>query len=111
MEYINILVTEPQKVPYIIRIKNELEPIQQIIGSQALNFLEYNNQIIITALREQQRTPNIKIDNNVIYGTFVICSADKDGDFVSVTKKNQKKLCKIIIAKQQNLKEAISLME
>lgn len=88
MKKIRILVVEPNKEPYQIKIENTLRKLQNIVGGLIeVVALEPNIDLICN---EEGKILNLElnrvIENDIIAGTFFIAGQQR-GDFISLSRK------------------------
>lgn len=88
MNKIRILVVEPNKEPYVIKVEDELGELQNIVGGLIQKIeLEHNVDLICN---EEGRILRLKISRitkgHIILGTFFIVG-QKNGDFISLSRK------------------------
>jgi hypothetical protein len=84
---ITIIVVEPGKQPEVTKIKNELKPMQEIVGGY-IETVGLGGNIILICNEEgllMNLPANRKVAGNSIVGTFFITKADGE-DFTSLTK-------------------------
>lgn len=93
---IRILVVEPNKEPYQLKIEHQLENLQQIVGG-LIEFVELEHNVDLIC-NEEGKLNNLKFNrvltNDVICGTFFIAGHHK-GETISLSKKQIKKYKKI----------------
>ncbi len=89
---IRILVVEPFKEPYQIRIEHTLKNLQKIVGGYIeILQLDYNTDLVCNDEGKINRLPlNRFIDYDIIAGTFII-AGHKDSETISLSKKQIKK--------------------
>lgn len=92
MSKIRILVVEPNKEPYQMKIENTLENLQDVVkGLIEAVELEYNVDLICNEEGKIHNLPmNRVIPNDIICGTFFI-TGQKEGEFISLSRKQIKK--------------------
>lgn len=93
---INVLIVEPNKLPYEKEIPNTLESKQEIVGGliECTGIIEDKDVVIIC--NEEGKLLNLPfnrdIGHDIIAGTFIIAGDDYiNGDFKSLTKEQIKK--------------------
>lgn len=96
MNKIRILVVEPNKEPYVIKVENELRKLQNIVrGLIEIVNLEHNVDLVCN---EEGKLLGLKfnriIKDDIIVGTFFIVG-QKGGDFISLSRKQIHKYKKI----------------
>ncbi len=86
-EFINVVVVEPNELPYIKKVQNELDPMKEIVGGW-LETCFLGSDIVLVCNEEgklMNLPPNRVVSNDVIVGTFFICGLDRtNGEFVSL---------------------------
>lgn len=89
---IRILVVEPFKEPYQIRIEHTLKNLQKIVGGYIeILQLDYNTDLVCNDEGKINRLPlNRFIDYDIIAGTFII-AGHKDSETISLSRKQIKK--------------------
>ena len=89
---IRILVVEPFKEPYQIRIEHTLKNLQRIVGGYIeILQLDYNTDLVCNDEGKINRLPlNRFIDYDIIAGTFII-AGHKDSETISLSRKQIKK--------------------
>lgn len=89
---IRILVVEPFKEPYQIKIEHTLKNLQKIVdGYIEILQLEHNVDIICNDEGKINKLPlNRFVDYDIIAGTFIIAGY-KDSETISLSKKQIKK--------------------
>lgn len=107
---IRILVVEPNKEPYQLKIEHKLENLQQIVGG-LIEFVELEHNVDLIC-NEEGKLDNLEfnrvITNDIICGTFFIVGQHK-GETISLSKKKIKKYKKIF--KLRNDKGVIELLK
>lgn len=96
MNKIRILVVEPNKKPYQIKIEHTVENMQNIVNG-LIDYieLEHNVDLIFNEEFYILKLPFNKIvKNNIICGTFFI-AGQHDGNTISLSRKQIKKYKKI----------------
>lgn len=103
VEKIRILVVEPNKEPYQIRIEHTLENLQKLVGGLIeIVELEHNVDLICNEEGKIYNLPfNRVIRNDIIVGTFIITGQHK-GDTISLSRKQIKKYKKIFRLKNDD---------
>ncbi len=103
MNKIRILVVEPNKEPYQIRIEHKLENLQKIVGGLIeIVELEHNVDLICNDEGKIYNLPfNRVIRNDIIAGTFMITGQHK-GETISLSRKQIKKYKKIFRLKNDD---------
>ena len=88
---IRILVVEPFKEPYQIRIEHTLKNLQRIVGGYIeILQLDYNTDLVCNDEGKINRLPlNRFIDYDIIAGTFII-AGHKDSETISLSRKQIK---------------------
>lgn len=98
---IRILVVEPNKEPYQLKIEHKLENLQQIVGG-LIEFVELEHNVDLIC-NEEGKLDNLEfnrvITNDIICGTFFIVGQHK-GETISLSKKQIKKYKKIFKLKK-----------
>lgn len=93
---IRILVVEPNKEPYQLKIEHKLENLQRVVGG-LIEFVELEHNVDLIC-NEEGKLNNLEfnrvITNDVICGTFFIAGHHK-GETISLSKKQIKKYKKI----------------
>lgn len=96
--FIEVLVVEPNKEPYVKEVKNTLESLQDTVGGliEYIN-LEDNVDLICNEEGKMNNLPfNRNIGNDVIAGTFIIAGVDLNtGETISIPKDKTKKYMSI----------------
>ena len=89
---IRILVVEPFKEPYQIRIEHTLKNLQEIVGGYIeILQLDYNTDLVCNDEGKINRLPlNRFVDYDIIAGTFIIVG-HKDSETISLSRKQIKK--------------------
>ena len=101
---IRVIIVEPNKEPYTVKIKNTLEEEQTIVGG-IIEFseLEHNIDLIYN---EESKILNLDfnriIKNDVVCGTFII-SGQKNGYSISLSRKQIQKYKKEFVLKKHKL--------
>lgn len=107
---IRILVVEPNKEPYQLKIEHKLENLQRVLGG-LIEFVELEHNVDLIC-NEEGKLNNLEfnrvITNDVICGTFFIAGHHK-GETISLSKKQIKKYKKIF--KLRNDKGVIELLK
>lgn len=107
---IRILVVEPNKEPYQLKIEHKLENLQRVVGG-LIEFVELEHNVDLIC-NEEGKLDNLEfnrvITNDVICGTFFIAGHHK-GETISLSKKQIKKYKKIF--KLRNDKGVIELLK
>lgn len=96
MSKIRILVVEPYKAPYQIRVEHTLKNLQKVVGG-LIEFveLEHNVDLICNEEGKLLSLPlNRPIRNDIIAGTFFI-AGQHYGETISLSRKQIKKYKKI----------------
>ena len=93
---INVLIVEPNKLPYEKEIKNTLEEKQKIVGGfiETTSLLDDDEVVIIC--NEEGKILNLPLNrdigHDIIAGTFIVAGDDyENGDFKSLTKEQVEK--------------------
>ena len=84
---IKVVIIEPEKPPYVSSIKNDYKSMQSVVGG----LIEYvaldgntnffcNDEVKLIGLQR-----NIKVNGDIIAGTFFICGDDGYGNSISLT--------------------------
>ena len=92
MNKIRVLIVEPNKEPYQIRIEHTLKNLQKIVGGYIeILQLDYNTDLVCNDEGKINRLPlNRFIDYDIIAGTFII-AGHKDSETISLSRKQIKK--------------------
>ena len=92
MDKIRVLIIEPNKEPYQIRIEHTLKNLQKIVGGYIeILQLDYNTDLVCNDEGKINRLPlNRFIDYDIIAGTFII-AGHKDSETISLSRKQIKK--------------------
>ena len=91
-ENIRVLVVEPWKDPEVRTIENSLEGIQQIVQGyiECVTLHDKAGENLVLICNEEGKIMNLPMNanvpeiNDVIFGTFLIASTDRD-EFASLT--------------------------
>lgn len=96
MDKIRILVIEPYKEPYQLKVEHTLKNLQNIVGGLIEYIeLEHNVDLICNEEGKILGLPlNRKVEYDVICGTFFIAGQHK-GETISLSRKQIKKYKKI----------------
>lgn len=92
MDKIRILVVEPNKEPYQIKIEHTLENLQNIVGG-LIEFVQLEHNVDLICNEEGKiynLAMNRVIQNDIICGTFFIAGQHK-GETISLSRKQIKK--------------------
>ena len=96
--FIEVLVVEPNKEPYVKEVKNTLESLQDTVGGliEYIN-VEDNVDLICNEEGKMNNLPfNRSIGNDVIAGTFIIAGVNLNtGETISIPKDKTKKYMSI----------------
>ena len=92
MNKIRVLIVEPNKEPYQIRIEHTLKNLQKIVGGYIeILQLDYNMDLVCNDEGKINRLPlNRFVDYDIIAGTFII-AGHKDSETISLSRKQIKK--------------------
>ena len=92
MNKIRVLIVEPNKESYQIKIEHTLKNLQKIVGGYIeILQLDYNTDFVCNDEGKINRLPlNRFIDYDIIAGTFII-AGHKDSETISLSKKQIKK--------------------
>lgn len=92
MNKIRILVVEPNKEPYQIKIEHTLENLQSVVGG-LIEFVELEHNVDLIC-NEEGKMYNLElnraIENDIIAGTFFI-AGQHQGKTISLSRKQIKK--------------------
>ena len=103
--FINILVVEPNKEPYIKEIECTLENLQRMVGGliEYIN-LEDNVDLICNEEGKINNLPfNRSIGNDIIAGTFIIAGVNlRNGETISIPKDKVNKYTKLFSLANHN---------
>lgn len=101
---IRILVIEPNKEPYQLKIEHKLENLQQVVGG-LIEFVELEHNIDLIC-NEEGKIYNLEmnrvITNDVICGTFFI-AGQHQGETISLSKQQITKYKKIFRLKNDKM--------
>lgn len=82
-----VLIIEPLRMPRIAEIKSDLASMQEIVGG--LIEVVYLPDNVLAICNEEGRLMNLqgnrRIGENIIAGTFFLCSDSNTGDFESLS--------------------------
>lgn len=92
MNKIRVLIVEPNKESYQIRIEHTLKNLQEIVGGYIeILQLDYNTDLVCNDEGKINRLPlNRFVDYDIIAGTFIIVG-HKDSETISLSRKQIKK--------------------
>lgn len=92
MNKIRVLIVEPNKESYQIRIEHTLKNLQEIVGGYIeILQLDYNTDLVCNDEGKINRLPlNRFVDYDIIAGTFII-AGHKDSETISLSRKQIKK--------------------
>lgn len=92
MNKIRVLIVEPNKESYQIKIEHTLKNLQKIVGGYIeILQLDYNTDLVCNDEGKINRLPlNRFIDYDIIAGTFII-AGHKDSETISLSRKQIKK--------------------
>ena len=92
MNKIRVLIVEPNKESYQIKIEHTLKNLQKIVGGYIeILQLDYNTDLVCNDDGKINRLPlNRFIDYDIIAGTFII-AGHKDSETISLSRKQIKK--------------------
>lgn len=105
MNKIRILVVEPYKEPYQLKVEHTLKNLQNIVGGLIEYIeLEHNVDLICNEEGKILKLPlNRKVGYDVICGTFFI-AGQHEGETISLSRKQIKKYKKIFkLDKNKNM--------
>lgn len=92
MNKIRILVVEPNKEPYQVKIEHTLENLQSVVGG-LIEFVELEHNVDLIC-NEEGKMYNLElnraIENDIIAGTFFI-AGQHQGKTISLSRKQIKK--------------------
>ena len=92
MNKIRVLIVEPNKESYQIKIEHTLKNLQKIVGGYIeILQLDYNTDLVCNDEGKINRLPlNRFVDYDIIAGTFII-AGHKDSETISLSRKQIKK--------------------
>ena len=92
MNKIRVLIVEPNKESYQIKIEHTLKNLQKIVGGYIeILQLDYNTDLVCNDEGKIYRLPlNRFVDYDIIAGTFII-AGHKDSETISLSRKQIKK--------------------
>lgn len=93
---INVLIVEPNKLPYEKEIPNNLEAKQEIVGGLIECVEPIDDKTVFFICNEEGKIngslPNRDIGFDILFGTFIIAGNDyENSDFKSLSDKQIKK--------------------
>lgn len=96
MKKLRILVVEPNKEPYQLRIEHKLKNLQALVGGYIdIIQIEHNVDLICNDEGKLERLPlNRLISYDIISGTFLI-TGQHNGETISLSRKQIRKYKKI----------------
>ena len=101
---IRVIIVEPNKEPYTVKIKNTLEEKQNIVGG-LIEFYELEHSVDLI-YNEESKILNLDfnriIKNDVVCGIFIIVG-QKNGYSISLSRKQIKKYKKEFALKKHKL--------
>ena len=104
MNKIRVLIVEPNKESYQIKIEHTLKNLQKIVGGYIeILQLDYNTDLVCNDEGKINRLPlNRFVDYDIIAGTFII-AGHKDSETISLSRKQIKKYKEVFrLDKHQN---------
>ena len=93
---INVLIVEPNELPYEKEIPNTLETKQKIVGGLIECTGMVDDPDVVLIMNEEGKINNLPLNRDIGYdiiaGTFIIAGDDiENGDFKSLTKEQVEK--------------------
>ena len=86
-EFIDVLVYEPNKKPYLKKVRNELDDIKEVIGGGYIECLADGESVIV--MDEEGKLKGLDFNrpyySDYLCGTFFICGNERE-DFTSIKK-------------------------
>ena len=94
------LLIEPNHRPEIIDIKNEIDELCELINCDLIECVyPYKDNVILicdeSGMINGRQIPNRKVNENVIFGPFLLLGVNRKDDFISLTEKQINKYYKL----------------
>jgi hypothetical protein len=95
---IKIIIVEPNKIPYVKTVENDLKTFQNIVGGY-IECVMIKDKIDFVCneegkILELPKCRYIEEINDIIAGTFFMTKADEEGNFTSLSEKEIETLIK-----------------